>query len=209
MGHWSDISATALVEESNAAVYYRQDEDHSMLGGHMSDEAYGEMVANAVIVCADVVFYDKVSQGFYLAVRRSLPMRGLWWIGGRVRAGEDSVAAILRNAKRETKLDLDPARLIAAPWLLRYHWSQRRQLPEDRGSDNLCYMFSMAINPGEAVAIGSNLEPTEYDAGAGLRLYGRDELKRLLTTGELHPVIWRMYNAIFPVDGDKEQLFVS
>ncbi|HSE29131.1 MAG TPA: NUDIX hydrolase [Candidatus Saccharimonadales bacterium] len=197
---YSDLRRTRVVEEEifGPSVLFEQEPGHEMAGGYISDGAYAELLDKTVIVCADVVFYDPLVKTIYLATRRNLPMRGLWWIGGRVHAGETSLGAIQRIVQRETGLRLDSWRLASLNWMPRYHWSERQQEPRRAGSDNLCFMFKAQISPLEAMSAWSGLDANEYIKGAGLLAYTRSDLSELLDAGRLHPVIWQVYNEIFP-----------
>lgn len=191
----SDVSG--VTRQDSLVPLYRQDPDHHMPRAFVSDAAYAEAVAGMVIVCADVVIVDREAQTFYLTTRRHLPMAGLWWIGGRVRAGEAEIDAIMRNFARETGLDLPADRFTSTPLVTRYMWSEREQEPQNLGSDNLCYNFTVTLTAHELVYVIAHLDPEEYDADAGLQVFGRAQLESLLAEGRLHPVIWKMYQQVF------------
>ena len=192
----SDVSLTETVRASLVPLY-RQDPVHVMQPRFLSDDTYSEAIRGMVIVCADVVIVDRNHRTVYLTTRRHLPMAGLWWIGGRVRAGEVETAAIRRNFQRETGLDLTIDRFQVVPLLTRYHWSERQQEPQDVGSDNLCYNFAVELTADELAYAASHLDPNEYDAAAGLRAFSRSQLVELKNAGRLHPVILDVFAAIF------------
>ncbi|MBW0117556.1 NUDIX hydrolase [Pseudonocardia abyssalis] len=67
---------------------------------------------NDLTPCVGGLAYDAV--GRLLLIRRgNEPGRGLWSVpGGRVEAGEDDAAALMREMREETGLDVAPGRLI-------------------------------------------------------------------------------------------------
>lgn len=194
---FSDVSRTYIVEHGPATLY-RQDPSYEMHGKHISDSAYEEVVRNLVVVCTDVVFVDPQTKSIYLATRHNLPMRGLWWIGGRMLAGETSLHAIHRNLARETSLNIDISRFVAVPGMTRYQWSQHAQKPTNVGSDTLCYTFYLKVSESELVRAEENLIADEYDKTQGLQPFDREALEYRMAEGTLHPVIWDVYNQIFP-----------
>ncbi|MFB9387394.1 NUDIX hydrolase [Pseudonocardia petroleophila] len=64
------------------------------------------------MACVGGLAYDDA--GRLLLIRRgNEPGRGLWSVpGGRVEAGEDDAAALVREMREETGLDVAPGRLI-------------------------------------------------------------------------------------------------
>lgn len=67
---------------------------------------------NDFTLCVGGLTYD--GSGRLLLVRRgNEPGRGLWSVpGGRVEAGEDDAAALVREMREETGLEVAPGRLI-------------------------------------------------------------------------------------------------
>lgn len=192
----SDVSRVRRVGDQTVA-FYRQDPAHTMPRNRISEESYREAIGGMVIVCTDVVLLNRERQTFFLPTRRSLPMRGLWWIGGRMSAGETERESIVRVFRRETSLALLSGRFVETPRMTRYQWSERQQEPQSVGSDNLCYNYSVEPTDDELRRIARNLNPAEYDTSAGLTQLGRLQLKDLYERGLLHPVIWDIYQIIF------------
>lgn len=192
----SDVSRVVRVGDQTVALY-RQDPKHVMPRVFISDTAYAEAITGMVIVCTDVVLLNRERQTFYLATRRSLPMRGLWWIGGRMNAGETERESIMRAFRRETGLELPAGRFVETPRMTRYQWSERQQVPQTLGSDNLCYNYSLELSGEELAHVAAHLDPNEYDQEVGLREFTRAELKAIYSEGRLHPVIWDIYQTIF------------
>lgn len=67
---------------------------------------------DGITPCVGGLAYD--AHGRLLLIRRGNdPGRGLWSLpGGRVEAGEDDAAAVVREMREETGLDVVPGRLI-------------------------------------------------------------------------------------------------
>lgn len=194
--HKSDVSQMVTVRDTMVPLY-KQDPKHKMKPGFLPDEVYAQALSSIVFVCADAMIVNRERQTVYLAVRRHLPMAGLWIIGGRVRPGEGEVVAIRRAFARETGLELEPQRFVPLPLMIRYQWAEREQAPQDTGSDNVAYNFAVELTDSEIARAASGLDAEEYDAAAGLKEFGREELKRLLDAGELAPTIWDLYEAVF------------
>ncbi len=70
------------------------------------------MSTHVVIPCVGAVIKDQ--SGRLLLIKRGHePGKGLWSIpGGRVEAGESDAAALVREVREETGLDVTPGRLI-------------------------------------------------------------------------------------------------
>lgn len=192
----SDVSQVQRIGDQTVALY-RQNPNHVMAKVFVSDGAYAEAITGLPIVCTDVVLINRERETFYLPTRRSLPMRGLWWIGGRLMAGEPERDSIVRVFKRETGLSLPPGRFVETPKMTRYQWSEREQEPQDLGSDNICYNYSLEPTEEELHSIALHLNPKEYDVSAGLTQLGRAQLEDLYERGLLHPVIWDIYRTLF------------
>jgi hypothetical protein len=166
-----------------------------MKGHHLSETAYAEALQGMVIVCTDVLIVDLSRETVFLATRRSFPMRGLWGIGGRVRAGETEWQAICRIFRRETSLDLAPERFERVPLMARYMWSEREQDHVEMGADNLSYNFLVPLSEREIKEASSGLDPDEYEAAAGLREFSSVQLRDFCLKGAIHPAIVDIYRA--------------
>jgi ADP-ribose pyrophosphatase YjhB (NUDIX family) len=170
---------------------YPETDELVLKGSFMSDAAYAEAMDSMVIVCTDVVIVDPDSETIMLVKRKAKPMKGWWWIGGRVRKGEPFVIAAARNFKRETGLDIALERFVYV-MDSRYFWKDRQQEPQDAGSDNLAYTFSVELTADELEQIV--LDPNEYEQEAGLTKFDFLALK----APDIHPVIRTFFNTIFP-----------
>ena len=171
---------------------YVEDPRHRIQPVHLSDAEYARAISALIIVCTDVLIIDAARQTIALAQRAVLPMRGLWCIGGRRRAGERSEASIRRCFQRETGLDLpeDRFRFLCA---VEYLWANRAQEPSDAGSHNLSYQFTVELDASERALAAAHLDPREYDVAHGLRDFARADL----VTASVHPVILDWYDAVF------------
>ncbi len=182
--------------ETGCQSLYREGDmiRREMRGGYISEGAYGEVVDNMIIVCADVVIVDRSREVLWLAKRSVRPMRGVWWIGGRRNKGEFPVEAMMRNFRRETCLDLPEGRFFPFPSMMEYLWQDREQAPQDKGSHNLCNLFMVKLWPAELSLVAGGLTNREYDSEFGLQSFSRGRLVR----DGVHPVILEAYDIIFP-----------
>jgi len=87
---------------------YKEDPNHTMKGSFLSDEAYLQVLDGLVIVCTDCAIMEHGKKGFWLAKRNVLPMKGLWMIGGRRKAGESPAESMARCFLRETQCAIAP-----------------------------------------------------------------------------------------------------
>lgn len=172
---------------------YAQDPHFVMPKKFLSEGTYSNAIESFVIVDADVALINKDNKKILLVRRRQKPMPGLWLVGGRILAGEEVLNAIQRILKRETSLEIEASRFDFVI-INRYLWSERKQEPQDRGSDNLCYTFALALDQDEVKAASGHLDAEEYDTSAGLREFSREELVR----ESVHPAIIDLYDLIFP-----------
>lgn len=161
----------------------------------LSEEAYKEALESFVVVCADVLFTDGENpKTILLASRRAKPMRGWWFVGGRIYAGEPAEEAMVRLMKRETGLVL-PQERFKLIGLNRYFFSERQQEPQTLGCDSLSYVFTAELSPAERDTAAKNLDPKEYDPAEGLRAFSSaDALK---AAGASPPVI-DLYELLYP-----------
>jgi 8-oxo-dGTP diphosphatase len=64
------------------------------------------------VPCVGGLAYDRAGR-LLLVQRRNEPGRGLWSVpGGRVEPGEDDAAAVVREMREETGLEVDPGPLV-------------------------------------------------------------------------------------------------
>lgn len=161
-----------------------------MAPGFIPEGAYKHVLDSTVIVCADVVIIDRSTRRIWLAHRRQEPMSGLWWIGGRVLAGETPEDAARRKFLNETGVSLEEHSLKLIT-LNDYVWATREQQPQDAGCHDLVFTFALDVTPQ---IIGDiQLKETEYAEG-GLTPYSR---KQLVNAGA-HLAIIDFYDEVFP-----------
>lgn len=172
---------------------YVEDPRHQMQPTYLSDDAYAQAISSFIIVCTDVLIINTAQQTIALARRAVLPMRGLWYIGGRRRAGERAEASMRRCFQRETGFDL-PEDRFQFLGTAEYLWKNRAQEPSNAGSHNLSYQFTVELNGHERSLVTTHLDPREYDVAFGLRDFTRADL----VTANVHPVILDWYDAVFP-----------
>ena len=162
----------------------------------IDDDTFLEIVRKTVIAGLDVVPLlerdGAVEQKLYLAHRISLPMSGIWTIGGRLMFNDFTPAeGIARCAKRETKMDIDPSRFkhINANFC---GWGKVAQ--GNFAGKSLAPLFCVVLNPDEMTQISASLSPKEYEPGFGLQGYDRE---RLLAEG-CHPILVDTFDRLFP-----------
>ena len=173
---------------------YIEDPDHRMPKKFISEGAYREAIEAMVIVCVDVVPFDRYRKVVYLAKRKHKPAMGWWWIGGRISAGEGAEEAACRIVKRETSLDVITKRFSLLS-INRYFWKEREQIPQDVGSDNIGYIFTVELTQKELQQASQGLDTEEYDRMSGLQEFDRDRLMR----ERAHGAILDLYDLLFPL----------
>ena len=141
----------------------------------LSDEEYAKALQCFVPVCADIVPINSANKFIYLAKRKTKPMLGWWWIGGRMMPHETKEEAAIRSFKRETDVSLttDRLKLVA---ILDYRCRDRAQMPDNIGAHMLGITFTVEPTPEELVHASQNLERKEYDRTNGLNAFDRSGL---------------------------------
>jgi hypothetical protein len=143
-------------------------------------------------VDADVLFINSTNRSVYLPHRKAKPLEGLWFVGGRIYAGEPALEGIVRLVKRETGIDVTPERFEYIQ-MNRYVWTTREQVPQNKGSDNLCYVFALEITNEERITASQHLDSKEYDTAYGLQEY----TKEMLEQEGVHRAVLHIYNTVF------------
>ncbi len=159
----------------------------------LSDEEYAKALQCFVPVCTDIVPIDRALQLIYLAKRKTKPMVGWWWTGGRMMPHETKEEAAIRCFQRETKLSLDQRRLELVA-VLDYRCKNRSQTPDAIGCHMLGITFTVELTPNELSSASANLEKNEYEDGGGLVAFNRADLFEERVAS---PII-DLYNQVFP-----------
>lgn len=158
----------------------------------LPEDSYREVLRSLAVVCVDIVIVDFERQTFYLPTRIVEPIKGLWVIGGRLRAGEPYEVAAARKFKEEAALDVDPERLSYVT-TNRYITALRKQAPVEEGSDTIGFTFAIELTPAERLHVSAHLDPREYDVSAGLLECTREDLVKKNT----HRALVDMFDALF------------
>lgn len=159
---------------------------------YLSDDEYGRGLQCFVPACTDIVPIDVERKIIYLARRVAKPMTGWWWFGGRMTPHETKEEAAVRNFKRETGLELPQNRFTLAA-IFDYRWKDRAQPPQEIGCHMLVYTFTVELTAAELAFVSANLEKEEYEKGAGLFAFDREQL-----VGEkVFPAILDLYDYVF------------
>ena len=156
----------------------------------LSDEEYGRGLQCFVPCTADIVIINREERTFYLARRKSKPVPGWCWIGGRMKPGELKEEAAARLFKRETKLELSPERfeLVA---VIDHRMNDRQQAPQELGCHMNAFTFVVELTPDELASI--SLDEKEYEAEVGLTAFSDINLAVL----GVREIICELYNHIF------------
>ena len=170
---------------------YREASNHRIQPVRLDDKTYAEAIQSFVIVCTDAIVFNRERRTVFLARRLVKPMQGWWIIGGRMQAGESPHQSMRRCFKRETSLDLPDERFNLLR-LNRYLWKDREQEPQNAGSDDLCFTFSIELTKQEIQKASQALERDEYEAG-GLSEFNYAKLNR----EGVNPIIIDLFDQFF------------
>ncbi|MFA6096513.1 MAG: NUDIX domain-containing protein [Candidatus Paceibacterota bacterium] len=163
----------------------------------LEKEVYNEAMRSFVIVGTDAIILSGEEKAIYLAKRRIRPMKDWWVIGGRSFNGELPEESIVRCFKRETALKIAKKRFNML-CINRYLWKDREQEPQNVGSDNLIYTFTVKLSEEEIKAVSENLNREEYE-DSGLQGFDLERLQE----EKIHPMIISAYKQIFNRRGKK------
>lgn len=178
---------------STQITTYIEDPQFKMARKFLSDETFAEAIESFIIVCTDVFFIQRTNGGvFLLAPRKAKPMQGFWSVGGRISAGELERDAITRIVKREAGLTVAPDRFE----FVRMHrslWANREQEPQNKGRDDITYIFVLDISDEEKRIVSAHLDPREYDTTKGLEEFDKERLER----ESVHKAVRDVYAVVF------------
>lgn len=140
----------------------------------------------------------------YLAKRQAKPANTYWIIGGRMFAGESEAESASRNFERETKLKIARSRFQFLR-SNRYWWRDREQQPQDLGSDNSAYTFTLEASDQEIEFVAANLDWREYDPSFGIQPFSREDIENADFGGRdvVREVLLDMYDDIFMTPEDR------
>ena len=173
---------------------YVEDPRHQMPSVYLPETVYAQAIGSFIIVCTDALVMNRTQRTIALVQRIARPMRGFWCMGGRRQAGERAEASVRRCFQRETQLAL-PEKRFHFLGAYEYHWKDRAQEPQDTGSHNLSYQFTVELDADERAFVAGHLDPREYDPAFGLQDFTRPEL----VAAGAHAVILDWYDTLFPV----------
>lgn len=159
---------------------------------YLEDDEYGRSISAHIVVCADAVIVDRKHQIFYLALRRSKPAAGCWWvIGGRRVPGETPTDGVKRKFQQETGLDI-PAERFSFIREHEYIWSNRQQDPQDTPCHIRADTFFVELSETELALVALN--ELEYQEG-GLRAFGHEDI---FSNSQVTQPIRDLYDLLFP-----------
>lgn len=154
---------------------------------YLSDGDYGRALDCLVKGCADVLLQDSTTGQVLIVKRIVQPQPDWWFVGGRIKAGETPVEAIIRNIKRETGLHLDASKiryLCSSSFL----WDQRQQAPNNNGTADVAICFTADVGPQERACI--RLDMREYSESCWV------EVDDVVTNDTYHPALRRAFRHI-------------
>lgn len=164
---------------------------HQIKNVCLKNKLYSKAMESMIVVCSDVIIFNRKEKAVYLAKRRVEPMKGWWEIGGRRFAGETTLEAAVRNFTRETNLKINPSRFKLITTIENI-WQSKKEKPKKTGKHDLIFIFSAELNKKEIRIVSENLDPKEYYLNS-LEKFDR---KRLLKE-KVHPALIKIYDKIF------------
>lgn len=151
----------------------------------LPDDEYARAIEAFIVTCVDTIIVDRHAKKVYLPKRRSKPAQDLWWvIGGRRKTGITAREAMQEIFKRETSLEIPLERFVFIT-IAEYFWSNRQQQPQKKGVHMQGYTFTLELTQEELATVAKNLDPKEYYAELGLRVFTLEELQ----DGSHHPAV--------------------
>jgi len=181
-----------LIIRDGLPVRWVEDPAHKIPGVFLEEEEYGRAQQALSIVCTDIIPYNQADRTIYLAKRSVKPMQGWWWIGGRLKAGEELTECVRRKLKEEVVTDVTADRLRYLN-VAHCRWAERQQEPKEYGSDGMIFVFAFEPTEEELANLAKSLVGSEYEPDS-LRAFTQQEVE----TGDFHPLILHFYNQIFP-----------
>jgi len=171
---------------------YTEDGYHPIPSIRLSNKEYARGLQCFVPACTDIIPINRRSKKIYLANRRSKPITGLWWIGGKMMPTETKEESVVRAFERETKLKL-PIKRFKLVAVFDYRWKDRAQKPQNIGCHMLAYTFTIELSIKELQFASTHLDPKEYDNKNGLTAFTRKELVK----ANVFPVILDLYDHLY------------
>jgi ADP-ribose pyrophosphatase YjhB (NUDIX family) len=163
---------------------------------YLSDEEYGRGLQCFVITCTDIIPIDIERKIIYLARRKTKPMKGWWYFGGKMNPAYTKEESVIRSFKRETGLNLsiDRFKLIG---FLDFRWKDREQTPQNIGCHMASYTYVVELTPEEIISASNNLDNT-FESGTNLTPFLRERLEEEIAKGQADLAMLDVYDAIFP-----------
>mmetsp|Transcript_5092 Transcript_5092/g.7746 ORF Transcript_5092/g.7746 Transcript_5092/m.7746 type:complete len:251 (-) Transcript_5092:317-1069(-) len=127
----------------------------------LADREYGLALDALVKGCSDVLVVSSDGNKLLLGKRKVQPQPDWWFIGGRSRPGDTTIAAAKRNVKRELGLDFPESRFeVVANYSM--VWSYRKQEPTTNGTADLSTIHTVYLTKEEETAGIPELDANEY-----------------------------------------------
>ncbi len=164
---------------------------HQIKKTYLKEGLYSKAIKSIIVVCSDVMIFNRKEKSVYLAKRRVEPMKGWWEIGGRRFAGETALEAAVRNFTRETALKISPSRFKFITTIENI-WQKRKEKPAKTGKHDLIFIFAVNLNKKEIKIVSKNLNQKEYYPNS----LEKFDKKRLIKE-KIHPALIEIYDKIF------------
>ncbi len=164
---------------------------HQIKGVYLKTPLYSKALESMIVVCSDIMIFNRKEKSVYLAKRQVEPMKGWWEIGGRRFAGETALEAAVKNFTRETTLKISPSRFKFITTIENI-WQKRKEKPIKIGKHDLVFIFAVNLNKKEIKIASENLNTKEYYSNS----LEKFDKKRLLKE-KIHPALVEIYDKIF------------
>jgi len=158
----------------------------------LDEDVYRELVKKTVVTCADIIItLTGVSDRVYLARRAVYPMKGLWFLGGRVQFNSlDMPSAAADNLERETgyKISSDKFKFLVVN---DYKFIKAAQ--GDFPARSFAALFHLEVDAVELSQLSKGLVTSEYEPDFGLQPFEYDKLVQI----KAHPAIIDAFRCIY------------
>lgn len=148
----------------------------------LGDQEYGLALDCLVKACTDLLILDSDDSDCKVLLGKRIvePQPDWWYVGGRMKPGENPEQSIARLVKRELHLLVEPSRFRPLG-THSYAWARRQQAPMDNGTCDISVVLTLVLLPGEADRI--HMDVKEY---AEFRWFSISEI---IASESFHPAL--------------------
>jgi ADP-ribose pyrophosphatase YjhB (NUDIX family) len=162
---------------------------------YLSEEEYKRGMQCFVFACTDIVPINRRKKFIYLSRRSTKPMKGWWWIGGKMNPDDTRDSAVISSLKREAGLKF-PAGRFKLVALQDYRWKDREQFPQNVGWHAVSYIHTVELTDAEIIFASNHLDDT-FEKGIGLVPFNREQIKEIVKKEETISAVLDVYDFIF------------